>query len=198
MERSRMIFRTAVAALFAISLPLTGCSGSGGEAGGAGETTGVDVTHASGPSAVAIREADLSANPAVGDPGGLTTPSGDPNALIVFVGDDGVTCDEPYGWSECGSHWSFMVTLPVGLQQPGTYGLAPDPDGTHAATYGFATGSGSGHAGDDCSFGAGTVQSGSIEVTSLDDHEVKGHLHADSIDPSIGVVDLDFVAPRCD
>ena len=126
-----------------------------------------------------------------GSGGGAAEDSG---ALLVFVSDQGMTCGNPYGPSDCGSHWSFTVKLPVELQQPGVYAFAVEGDATHVAAFESITGPG---AGEDCYAGGGTADDGTFEVTSIDDQYVTGHLHANTFDSAIGVVDVDFVAPIC-
>lgn len=196
MDRSRTMHRIALTALLALSLPLGACTSEVACEGQQCDQMANDsskTTSGSGPTAVAILNADM---PSVdtGDgssgTGGGTTP--DPDALNVFIGDAAVTCGTPYGATDCNTHWNVSLLLPVDLQEPGTYDFAPDVDATHVLAYESTTAptfSG------DCTGSAGTTE-GWVEVTSIDDLEVKGHLHAEPLDGS-APVDVDFVAPRC-
>lgn len=222
-----MHLRLALFALLTASLPLTAClrtevtcadgdcggdhdsvstsstTGTGGDVGGGGGDVPVEGSggaSAGSPTALAYRHADL---PGIaGDDSGSSAVSGggdpgiDPDMLVVFVSDQAMVCANPWGPLACGLHWSASIDIPVALQKPGTYPIAVQADDAHVAVFVSSTGEGDGL--EDCSFGGGTALDGWVDVTSVDDTGVRGHLHTGTFDPAIGDLDLDFDAPRCD
>ncbi len=119
---------------------------------------------------------------------GPTTTSGsqyDPNDLMIFLGSQLQSCEDPYA-SDCSQpYWRVAIVLPPEVQQIGTYSL----NGLATFTETEAC---------DAGFGGGSFWDGTIQITSIDAGEIEFTL--------AGTNDFFFVednadgtysAPRC-
>jgi hypothetical protein len=119
---------------------------------------------------------------------GPTTTSGsqsDPNDLMIFLGSQLQSCEDPYA-SDCSQpYWRVTIVLPPEVQQIGTYSL------NGLATFTETEGC-------DAGFGGGSFWDGTIQITSIDGGEIEFTL--------AGTNDFFFVeanadgsysAPRC-
>jgi hypothetical protein len=134
-----------------------------------------------------------------GSSGGSTSGSSggnnlDPNDLFLRLSDLGVACTSPTTELSCGGHYEMTLVLPQALQAVGVYDLE-DPQ---LIAYSSMSESGDLNSSDpnDCPWGGGSVGSGSLEIISINDAEVRfkvslaGSLW--SSDPS-----GEYTAPRC-
>ena len=91
-------------------------------------------------------------------------PGADPNDLFIIFGAPVSSCADP-SYISCGS-WMLAVSISPALQVPGIIDLSwPDPWSYYAV-------SGPGSDSGSCSFDAGYVTSGTMEIVSIDDAEV--------------------------
>jgi hypothetical protein len=130
--------------------------------------------------------------------GGSTSGSGgdnlDPTDLFLRISDMGVTCTSPTTELSCGGHYQLTLVLPPALQKVGVYDLE-DPQ---LVAYSSMSETGDLNSADpnDCPWGGGSLGEGSVEITAIDDSEVRFKVSMGgslwSSDPS-GV----YTAPRC-
>jgi hypothetical protein len=98
----------------------------------------------------------------------VTTTGGglDPNDLFIRISDQGASCQSAHVELDCGGHFYLSVALPPAYQAVGVYDLE-DPA---IASYSMMSETGAPYdSPDDCSWGGGTVGSGTIEVTGITD-----------------------------
>ncbi|MDI1449627.1 hypothetical protein [Polyangium sp. 6x1] len=118
-----------------------------------------------------------------------------PDDLFLRVSDLGASCDSPSTDLTCGGHWQFSVALPPALQQVGVYNL--DSPELTAYSYMNETGDQNSPDPEDCPWGGGTIGSGTLEILSIDDTEVRFRIEVTggaffSTNPN-----GEYVAPRC-
>jgi hypothetical protein len=133
------------------------------------------------------------------DPSGGTSSAGgggdlNPDDLFLHLSDLGVSCGSPTVELACGGHYQLTLVLPPALQQVGVYDLE-DPQILQYSGMSETGEMNSPNPGD-CPWGGGSLGSGTIEIFSIDDTEVRFELNlADGIwdaDPS-----AQYIAPRC-
>ena len=131
------------------------------------------------------------------DTSSATTSTGggglDPNDLFLKLSSLGASCGSPYVELPCGGNWSVTLVVPPALQQVGVYDLA-SPELSY---YSSMTETGAPYSPEpgDCSWGGGTIGSGTLEILSISATEVHFDLVVDSFwdtDPS-----GEFTAARC-
>jgi hypothetical protein len=181
--------------------PGDGGGGSGGS--GSGVSTAVGGSGGGPQAAVAMTRAQLDvlwdeywANQTGST--GVSTGSGggddlDPNDLFVLISDLGASCQSPTTELSCGGHWSVSLAIPPVLQQVGVYDLE-DP---LLQLYSYMSETGQPYSPDpqDCSFGGGSLGSGTLEILSITPDAIHIRLTADSFfdaDPS-----GEYSASRC-
>jgi hypothetical protein len=101
-------------------------------------------------------------------------PALDPNDLFIRLSDLGASCGSPTAELTCGGHWQVSVALPPAYQQVGLYDLE-DPS-ILSYSYMSETGQPNSPAPDDCSWGGGSLGSGTIEIISIDQAKVRFRL----------------------
>lgn len=116
----------------------------------------------------------------------------DPNDLFIRISDLGASCSSPMTKLSCGGHWELSLAIPPELQAVGTYDLE-DP---RIMAYSGMSETGVPYSSpDDCSWGGGSIGSGTLEIVSITANEIEIVVTMDSFwdaDPS-GV----YRAPRC-
>ncbi|WP_437501008.1 hypothetical protein [Sorangium sp. So ce1099] len=91
-------------------------------------------------------------------------PGTDPNDLFIIFGAPVSSCADP-SYTSCGS-WMLAISISPALQVPGIIDLSwPDP-------WSYYVVSGPGRDDGSCSFDAGYLTSGTMEIVSIDDEEV--------------------------
>jgi len=148
-------------------------NGNGGGGGGGGG--------ASSP-AVALTRAQLDVlwdeYWATHDPSGGSSSSGgsadlDPDDLFLRISDLGASCDSPTTELHCGTHFQLSIAIPPALQAVGVYDL----DSPELAAYSYMSETGDLHSppqsADDCSWGGGSLGSGTLEIVAIDANEVQ-------------------------
>lgn len=122
-----------------------------------GQICGALAAVASPTPALAIRGADLSPSPTLGD-----HPADD--SLVIFLGTLPDTCGDPWAAANCKTANRLSFTLPVALQKPGVISLS---DPAIAATYTVAAASGGTSA---CGLPAGPIEFGTVEILDINDN----------------------------
>jgi hypothetical protein len=120
----------------------------------------------------------------------LVGTSEEPDALVVRLANEALTCDEPDGWPACGDNWIVDILIPTDIQTPGIYAL-----GDVAKASGFTSN-------DDCNGYVGSNLQGTLEIVAVDENEVTGrvcHLDGAWVDnnPMAIATSFSFAAPRC-
>ncbi len=194
------LFLLAPLALAACGTTIVNGGGTGGDGVGGGDGGG-DV--GTGVAAVAMtraqNDAAWAAYWAANPPGsGSTTSSGggglNPNDLFLHVSDLGVSCSLPLTELSCGGHWDLTIVLPPAYQAVGVYDLE-DP-GLLQYSVLTSTGQPNGSGGDlDCSWGGGSIGSGSVEILSIDASEVRFRVNV--VDPFDANPSGEYTALRC-
>jgi hypothetical protein len=137
--------------------------------GGSGTHTAVAMTRAQ----LDVRWDEYWANEAASS-GTVTVGGGndnlDPNDLFLEISNQGASCSAPTTALSCGGNWSLSVALPPSYQAVGIYDLE-DPA---IAAYSTMSESGALNSAnpEDCSWGGGSLGSGTLEVLSIDGQEI--------------------------
>ncbi|MFO0758839.1 MAG: hypothetical protein U0359_20270 [Byssovorax sp.] len=98
----------------------------------------------------------------------------DPNDLFLHISDLGTSCSSPTTELSCGGHWEVTLVVPPAMQHPGTIAL----DDPALVQYSIMSETGPADPGmsGECSWGGGSLGSGTLELISLDDAEVRFHV----------------------
>jgi hypothetical protein len=129
----------------------------------------------------------------------------DPDALYVFIGDTGQTCDSPFMSFSCGSSpyadWQFVVGIPAALQMPGALPLSTSTNSTGVDNVVLLSGSSGGDPSACIAGGSPDMLSGDVGITSIDATQVtlqfKGVTPNAWIGSTLPTFDAEYVAPRC-
>jgi len=108
------------------------------------------------------------------------------NDLAIRFGSEAITCDEPdkEALASC-NHWLMRIYIPPDLQAPGTYSLWDD-----LTADGWTND-------DPCDAVEGGGVKGTLEITAIDDKEIRGRVCHLDWTPMGGESNFSFVAPRC-
>ncbi|WP_437808783.1 hypothetical protein [Sorangium sp. So ce1078] len=179
----------------------SGDGGSAGHAGDGGSDGGVDPGNTLPAVALTRAQMDVLWDEywAAQDDSGSSVSTGaggaelDPNDLFLRVSDLGVSCDSPTVHLSCGGHWQLTLVVPSAYQQVGAYSL----DDPMISRYGSMSETGERRSPrlDDCWWGGGSIDQGTLEILAIDASEVRFRVTFDSFadaDPS-----GEYTAPRC-
>ncbi|MEO7328272.1 MAG: hypothetical protein ABI193_06825 [Minicystis sp.] len=171
-----------------------GGGGSGGGGGGAGGAAQMAVAMSRAQSDVLWDQYWATHDGDSGSSSGTGGDGLDPNDLFLLVSDLGASCGSPITEIGCGGHWNLALILPPTFQQIGTYNL-DDPALVQYSSM-SETGAPNSNVPDDCSWGGGSLGTGTVEILALDASEVRFRITMnDGIwesDPS-----GEYTAPRC-
>ena len=187
--------------LLSLLLTLAGCAE---QLDGGVVPTGSEVaSEGPTPTAFAILGSKLSADP----DGFLSTAqiTVDPDALYVFIGNTGQTCDSPFMSPACDtnaySDWQFVVGIPAAHQVPGALPLSTPTTSTGVDNVVALSGSSGGNSSSCISGTSPDGLSGDVGITSIDATQVTLQFMGVTPNAWVGstlpVFDAEYVAPRC-